>query len=146
MLFRSGDHRDMEMQLRDLREGWQCLVKAQLANLLPGVAPPWNRMSDATLAELPGLGYRFISAFDGPTSNLPIKGLIRVNAHVDPIRWRHGRKFRGTDATLELFTKHLAQRREGRVDFAEPTGFLTHHLETGADIWEFMDQLFDRLA
>jgi hypothetical protein len=123
-----------------------CLVRAQLPNLLPGVAPPWNRMSDATLAELPGLGYRFISAFEGPTSNLPIDGLLRVNAHVDPIRWRHGKMFRGTETTLELITNHLALRREGSVDFAEPTGILTHHLETGADIWNFMDQLFDRLS
>lgn len=141
-----GNHRDIEMQLRDLRNGWQCLVKAQLPNLLPGVAPPWNRMSDATLAELPGLGYRFISAFEGPTSNLPVDGLIRVNAHVDPIRWRHERRFRGTEATLELLTNHLEHRRKGRVDLAEPTGILTHHLETGADIWEFMDRLFDRLS
>jgi len=141
-----GDSRDVETQIRDLRQGWQQLVSAKLPNLLPGVVPPWNRMSDATLARLPALGYRLISAYEGYTSSIPIGGLIRVNAHVDPIRWKHERRFRGTEAMLDLFTSHLVARREGRISFAEPTGFLTHHLETGSDIWDFTDQLFDRLA
>ena len=140
-----GDHRDIALQRRDLRAGWLSLVRAQLPNLLPGVVPPWNRMSDPTLLELPGLGYRFISAFEGPTASLPIAGLSRFNAHVDPMRWRHGGRFRGTEATLEFLTGHLAARRTGQADLREPTGLLTHHLLAGSDLWDFVSELLERL-
>lgn len=141
-----GENRDMEQQRRDLRAGWQRLVSGRLRNLVPGFVPPWNRVSDATLTELPGLGYRIVSAFPGSTSAMAVDGLIRADAHVDPIRWKHGRQFRGTEATLELFLRHLSGRRNGRINFAQPTGFLTHHLQTDDEIWNFADHFFERLA
>ena len=141
-----GPSRALALQLADLREGWQRLVSADLPNVVPCLVPPWNRIADKTLAELPQLGYRFISAFEGPTSTMHVKGLMQVHAHVDPMRWKQGGRFRGAEATLDLFLKHLCARRRGDVPVDEPTAFLTHHLQTGDDIWVFVDELFNRMT
>ncbi len=141
-----GEHRHLDAQLDDLREGWKRLMAADLLNLVPGLVPPWNRISDAALRALPGLGYRLFSS-EGPTTpDLDIPDLTRIDGHVDPIRWKHGRRFRGPDTMRELFVEHLAARRTGRAIRDEPTGLLTHHLQTGADAWAFIDELFDRLS
>lgn len=139
-----GQRRDMAQQCDDLRAGWRILEAMHLPNLLPGVVPPWNRMSQVTLRALPALGYRFFSAFEGPTSVCPVPGLLRFNAHVDPVRWREGQRFRGTEATLERLLRHLTDRREGRFPLAEPTGLLTHHLTAEPAIWSFVEELLDR--
>lgn len=141
-----GDQRPSKAQAQDLTDGWQILEQAQLPNLVPAFVPPWNRMAKATLAQLHGLGYRVVSAYEGHTPDVPMPGIIRANGHIDPIRWKKGRQFRGASGMLDLITSHLVARREGKRDMAEPIGFLTHHLETGKDIWAFTDELFLRLA
>ena len=141
-----GADRALATQLDDLGRGWQLLVAAGLARLLPVVVPPWNRMADATLPALPALGYRAISAFEGPTRHHDIPGLLQLHALVDPIRWKEGRSFRGEATMLALILDHLAARREGRAPGEEPTGILTHHLQTGPEVWAFLDRLMARLA
>lgn len=141
-----GHHRPTEPQLHDLREGWRRLVEAELPNLLPGFAPPWNRISDETLEHLPRLGYRILSTCHARESRMPVPGLQQVNIHVDPIRWKQGAAFRGVEATLEILVGHLVQRRMGLVDSAEPTGLSTHHLQTDEEVWGFLDQLLERLS
>ena len=141
-----GQNRDTALQLRDLAEGWRRLQAAGLPNLLPVLVPPWNRVADCTVAELPGLRYRMLSAFDARSQASPLPGLRQVNAHVDPIRWKRGAEFRGVEPTLDALVSHLTQRRLGQVDSTEPTGFLTHHLQTDAATWEFVEALLERLT
>ena len=141
-----GENRNIDLQLQDLRAGWQKLVQADLPNLLPGFAAPWNRIADKTIALLPDLGYRLLSTCHARRTAHPVAGITQVNIHVDPIRWKQGPKFRGTEATLSGVVEHLEQRRLGLVDPTEPTGLSTHHLQSNDRVWDFKDQLLDRLT
>lgn len=141
-----GEHRDIDLQLHDLREGWQRLVEAKIPNLLPGFAAPWNRIADKTVAHFPDLGYRLVSTCHARKSPSPVTGVTQVNIHFDPIRWKQGPQFRGVEATLAGVVEHLVQRREGLVDRDEPTGLSTHHLQTDDIVWDFIDHLLDRLT
>lgn len=141
-----GDHRDMEFQLRDLRDGWQRLRQANLPNLLAAFVPPWNRISDRTVPHLARLGYGLLSASHPRATEFPAPGLLQVNIHVDPIRWKGGAHFRGTARILDGICEHLADRRSGTVDRGEPTGLSTHHLQMTDDVWDFVGELLDRLS
>ncbi len=141
-----GDHRALELQMRDLRDGWRRLNAAAVPNLLPVLAPPWNRIADATVGHLAGLGYRMLSAAHPRPARVPATGLMQVNIHVDPIRWKDGPQFRGARRILDGICRHLFDRRLGVVDGAEPTGILTHHLQTDEEVWDFLDEFFARMA
>lgn len=99
------------------------------------LVPPWNRIDPELATRLPALGYAGLSTFE------PRRDPFRVNAHVDPIGWKTGRRFLGAEKTLSRLTKHLAARRAGTVDAEEPTGFLTHHLVHEAELWDFLGDL-----
>lgn len=94
----------------------------------PVFVPPWNRCPAALVARLAGLGYRVLSTYGPRTTRHAAPGLRQVNAHVDPIDWRGTRRFLGLDHLAEALAGHLAARRQGTADAAEPTGLLTHHL------------------
>lgn len=141
-----GAHRPLADQQGDLRAGWRLLQRADLPRLLPVIVPPWNRIAHSTLPALPGLGFQMLSAFDPRPALRPVQGLLQVNCHVDPVRWKEGAAFRGADKTLTQVVDHLAARRRGRVDREEPTGLLTHHLQTDEPTWDFIEALLERLA
>ena len=141
-----GRNRATALQLQDLQEGWRRLAEAGLPNLLPALAPPWNRIAEETVPHLPGLGYRLLSRFDAREAQAAVLGLCQVNIHCDPIRWKGGPRFRGEEATLEILVRHLAERRQGLADAAEPTGLSTHHLQTDGAVWEFLEHLLERLT
>ena len=45
---------------------------------------------------------------------------------------------------LALAARHLAAKRSGAADGAEPTGWLTHHAVHDSAAWEFLERLFER--
>jgi hypothetical protein len=122
--------------------------RARLASLAgarwtAAFAPPWNRLPDALAARLPQAGLQGLSRFGPRDSARPAPGLVQVNTHVDLIAWRGNRGFVGVPAALGQAARHLAARRQGRVDPDEPTGWLTHHLQHDAATWRFLEQLFE---
>lgn len=121
----------------ELARGRAKLAELFGARCLPVLVPPWNRIDDAVIAALPALGLRFLSVF-GPRA--PGAAAI-VNTHVDPIAWRAGRGFVGEAKALGELVRHLAARRTGSADAAEPTGLLTHHLGHDDALWRFLDRL-----
>lgn len=137
-----GDTRDLALQERDLRDGWTLLKAAQMPRLLRGFVPPWNRISDATRRHLPDWGYGFLSAYEGRGDDAAVPGLSHIDAHLDPIRWKYGRVFRGEDKMLGMLITHLAERR--RDDPKRPLGYVTHHLQTPPAVWSFTNRLFAR--
>ena len=119
--------------------------RARLAALagpafVPALAPPWNRLKPSLVPKLPQVGLRGLSRY-GPRA---AGGAFEVNTHVDIIDWRGSRTFCGEDAVLEMARCHLAARRTGRADAAEPTGMLTHHAVHDAAAWNFLEHFFDR--
>ncbi|KEJ90956.1 polysaccharide deacetylase family protein [Sulfitobacter donghicola] len=135
-----GDTRPMAQQQADLALGWSILQEAELPRLLPALVPPWNRIGDATRALLPDWGYTFMSAYEGRGDASEIAGLTQIDAHLDPIRWKYDRVFRGTDKMLAMLIEHLHDRRTN--DPSKPIGYVTHHLQTHDAIWDFTDQFF----
>lgn len=124
-------------------------AKAQLAQLagarfVPVLAPPWNRFKRALVARLPGCGLHGLSAYGTRETAQAAPGVTQVNTHVDVIDWRGTRGFVGEEAALRAVLVHLAARRAGRADHAEPTGVLTHHAMHDDTTWAFLERLFER--
>jgi hypothetical protein len=134
--------RPLAVMTAELARGREHLRDLFGARFLPVLVPPWNRIDDAVVAALPGLGFRALSVF-GPRA---AAALATVNTHLDPIAWRAGRGFVGDAKALGDLVDHLAARRVGRVDADEPTGLLTHHLVHDAALWRFLDRLLARTA
>ena len=70
-------------------------------------------------------------------------GIVQVNTHVDLIAWHAGRGFAGEQSVLGAAVRHLAAKREGRADAAEPTGWLSHHAVHDEAAWAFLERLFE---
>jgi hypothetical protein len=137
-----GPHRPTLAMLDELAAGRQRLALLFGSRARAVLTPPWNRMSEALVPVLAGAGYCGLSMAGPRRAAEPSPGLRQVNTHADLVAWRSG-SFIGTAAALGLVTAHLAARRSGTVDAAEPTGLLTHHLvmdDAGAD---FVAQLAD---
>ena len=113
---------------------------------LPVLVPPWNRIAGDLLPALPGLGFRGLSTYTVRAAAHPVPGLLQVNCHLDPIRWKPERGFLGEAAALGLLCGHLAARREGRADPGEASGVLTHHAFHDEALWQFLDRLLARLS
>jgi hypothetical protein len=138
-----GIHRPSAAVLQELSQGFEILRERHGERFLPVLVPPWNRVAPRILPGLPELGLRGVSCFSPRSESNPAPGLLAVNTHCDPIKWKEGRGFAGTEAALREVTEHLSARRLGKADAAEPTGLLTHHLDMDEATWAFVEQLID---
>lgn len=141
-----GAHRPFERTLADIATGWQRLEELFGTRLLPVMAPPWNRIAPRLAAMLPGIGITGLSAFGPRQVAEPWPGLRQINTHIDIIDWKGTRGFAGAPAALAAAAGHLAARRAGRADAAEPTGLLTHHLVHDEGCWAFVAEFRARTA
>lgn len=132
-----GDDRPVAAVTAELAEGWRRLSALVGPALLPVLVPPWNRIAPAVSAALPGLGFRALSTHREHDAAVP--GLAQINTHLDPVDWRGGGGFLGTDAALAGAVDHLRARRLGTVP-DRPTGLLTHHLAMDGATWDFVDR------
>jgi len=124
----------------ELASGRRRLLDLFAGRVLPVLAPPWNRIAPEVVALLPGLGFRGLSTFKPRERAEAAPGLVQVNTHADIIDWR-ARRYAGDEAAVGAILGHLADRRQGRADAAEPTGVLTHHLVHDAPAWGFLERL-----
>lgn len=139
-----GPHRPVEIMLAELGEGWRRI--ATLPRSLPVLVAPWNRMDPGLLGDLPRAGLGAVSTL-GPRPNAePAAGVHQTNVHIDIVDWCGQRGFVGETAALVQVVGHLRPRREGRVDAAEPTGLMTHHLFHDEGCWWFVEELLRRTS
>jgi hypothetical protein len=115
------------------------------ARFVPVLAPPWNRLPETLVPQLVPAGFRGLSRFGARAAALPAAGVRQVNTHVDLIAWHAGRGFVGEDLALGAAVRHLAAKREGGADAAEPTGWLSHHAVHDEAAWAFLERLFETL-
>jgi hypothetical protein len=113
------------------------------ACMVDALAPPWNRIDAGLIPRLPEAGLRGLSRYGSRKSESPAAGLRQVNTHADIIDWHGSRGFLGEERSLALAKSHLEARREGRVDAAEATGWLTHHACHDEAAWSFLERLFE---
>jgi hypothetical protein len=141
-----GAARPAAQVLAELAAGRARLAEALGARTLPVLVPPWNRIAPEVAGGLPAAGYPALSGFGPRHAVAAIPGLVRLNCHADPIVWREAKRFAGAAVTLERLTGHLADRRAGRADPAEPTGLLTHHRDMTPAFWAFLEEWLGRVA
>lgn len=139
-----GTHRPLAAAAAGLVGGRERLQSAFGAQFLPVLVPPWNRIAPEVVATLAELGYCGLSTFAPRTAASAAPGVAQCNTHVDPIAWRRGRAFIGEDEAAARLAAHLKLRRQRRVDPAEPTGLLTHHLDFDAAAWRFVESVLAR--
>jgi len=140
-----GRDRPAAVVLDELAQGRTRLAEAFGRRFRPVLVPPWNRIADTVTAGLAAAGYRGLSLY-GARPAPEVAGLGLVNTHVDPVDWRGGGGFVGEARALAMVVDHLRGRRTGRMDRAEATGLLTHHLVHGQVLWRFLDRLLTVLV
>jgi len=136
-----GTDRPLDKRCAELAQGLARLKALFGAQALSVLVPPWNRIGDDLLPHLPVLGIAALSAMKPRGAVLAAPSLRVANVHVDLTDWHAGRGFIGEGPALGALVRHLRQRREGKVDRAEPTGILTHHLIQDAATSEFLARL-----
>jgi hypothetical protein len=112
---------------------------------LPVFVPPWNRMNDKFCKDLVDAGFRGVSGFTPRSSRCTPEGLVRINAHIDPVDWRGTRDLKDAGLLLTQATENIEARLRGESDASEPLGYLTHHLVHTPDIWEFSRRFLTEL-
>lgn len=143
-----GPHRPAQIVIGELGTGLLALTQTFGPRFLPVMVPPWNRISPTLVPVLPEIGFRALSTYTARTRVEPVRGLLQVNTHVGPIRWRPARGFLGDEQILTILVEALRARRSAAPTSPvadEPTGVLTHHLVHDDDIWTFLDRLWKRL-
>ncbi len=141
-----GGNRGEGEMVDDLELGKGKLELSFSKGFVPVLVPPWNRIDSAIVARLTGLGFRGISTMKKRSVAYPAPGLLQVNAHLDPINWRHDSGFIGVYPAIAILVQHLIAKRCGYRDGAEPTGILSHHLVQNESVWRFLDDLLQFLV
>jgi hypothetical protein len=123
----------------ELTAGRDRLAELFDARFVPVLVPPWNRFAAELLPLLKNVGFVGLSAM-APTAPRPLPpGIAALDAHVDLVAWRAGRRFIGQVAALSAIVRELRARRAGNS--AEPVGILTHHLVMEEPAAAFLVQL-----
>jgi hypothetical protein len=141
-----GFERGLAPVLGELAAGRDILEATFPGRVAPVLVPPWNRIDERLTAGMQSIGYRGLSTFGARPSPSPVPGLIQINAHCDPIKWKRGRCFAGISACLDALTGHLRANRQVPADAVEPTGLLTHHLDLDEEAWAFTAELIRRVG
>ena len=122
-----GGARALNDIIEDLANGL-ALARASFGErVLPVMVPPWNRIAPKAVEVLPRLGYRGISTWKPRLKVTACAGLTQVNAHLDVIDWRRGRRVKSEAQIAGLLLRKLRWRRADPERASEPLGLLTHH-------------------
>ncbi|MBZ0217622.1 MAG: polysaccharide deacetylase family protein [Fimbriimonadaceae bacterium] len=134
-----GAHRAQLLVLGELAAGLRKLNDLFGEILVPVLVPPWNRIDPNLLPQLPGIGYRAISAFGRKPSDGATDRLAVINTHVDVIDWRGTRGCRGHGDLIGEIASELAISRK---DEDAAIGILTHHLVHDRGVAAFLEEFF----
>ena len=132
-----GGARKVAEVLADLGLGRDCLQELFGERMDKTLVPPWNRIDDSVIAELPALGFDALSTFGRDERGTP--DLKRLNCDLDIIDWRNGRVGH-SHAKLATRLADLIEGKDG------PIGILTHHLAHDETAWSFLELALARLA
>lgn len=133
-----GLHRPLDTVLDELQTGRTKLQSLHCSRFVPMLVPPWNRIDQVVVEQLPWAGYKALSVY-GPekTGGIPL-----LNTHIDVIDWRGTRGGRDHD----LLFAEIAARLCAAQDTKGMAGILTHHLDHDDSVWAFLQSLFSLTA
>jgi len=111
------------------------------SRFVPILAPPWNRFAPELMPLLASAGLDALSTI-APTPIVPDQSEVpRIDVHLDPVAWRAGRGFIGTEPALRLLLGYLRSQRLRHAEPAPAIGILTHHLVMDHASLAFLEQL-----
>ncbi|MFN7901369.1 MAG: hypothetical protein ACK5O1_00840 [Holosporales bacterium] len=115
----------------------QRLKDAFGAQFRPILVPPWNRIDDELVKQLPDLGFNAWSAYAHQETDFP---LARRDCAADPICWgiNDSRPFRGSYRTTATIIRALLQGWKH-------IGILTHHQDMDEQTWSYIRCLLRNL-
>ena len=140
-----GGERSLDSIATELLAGYKILSQAFPNHFVPVLVPPWNRIESKTYTLISDVGLTGISTVRARKITYAAPNLLQINTHLDPISWRHGRGFIGSQVAIALLHQHLYLRRTADRCRDEPTGLLTHHLDQNEQVWSFCRSLFEHL-
>jgi len=141
-----GWHRPAEVICAQLRTGFDALRALFDEQFIPVMVPPWNRIDERIIEQLPDVGLRGLSTLGPRRSTLVAEVLHQVNVHVDIINWKQGRKFAGLEICEAQIIAHLSAKRNGQAPTDEPTGIMSHHRVHDMASDAFLQALFSYLG
>ncbi|MEX0810529.1 MAG: polysaccharide deacetylase family protein [Dongiaceae bacterium] len=141
-----GSHRPARTVLRELDAGKARMDRLFRSRFVPVMVPPWNRIAPAIARALPRHDYIGLSSSGARARRRGAGRFATANVHIDIFEWHPRARFAGTGPVLAQAIRHLAARRDGRVDPDEPTGFMTHHLQHDAGCWRFVERFLRQSA
>ncbi len=140
-----GAHRSRNVLAAEAGDGLARIKEMFGPQAVPAFVPPWNRVDRSFVDALPALGFSGVSTHGRSDADQP-NGLIRVNAHWDPIAWKARGGLKDKSGLLRQLTELVEEELATDVGVLEPIGILTHHLVHDAWIDAFLDELIPRLT
>ncbi|MCB1451114.1 MAG: polysaccharide deacetylase family protein [Nitratireductor sp.] len=131
-----GTHRPVDDVLDELAKGREKLRDLFAREISAILVPPWNRIHDAVRDRIGDAGFAAVSAH-GWSGAAPVK---MINAHIDVIHWKGGRK--GRDLVWVHYNL-LRNLETARQRGGEPVGILLHHLDHDEQAWLAIESIFD---
>jgi hypothetical protein len=125
------DAQEIATRLETTRRELQCMP-----NSFPVFVPPWNVTHPCLEAALRSTGFRGWSPGRAVQQS---QGLVRIDTHVEVLRWKGGVRFRGEACFMRRLIR-LAHERRCAGRWTEPIGILTHHLQQDEPSWEFFER------
>ena len=141
-----GGERPVKQVIEEMRRGFRRLEALFGPRFEPILAPPWNRIEPEVVAGLADTAFKGLTASGPRPRREALPGIVWVNTHVDPMRWRGGARFGGEGKVLADIVTAIAMRRTGKVDSDEPFGLLTHHRYHDRAAWDFLERLLQVTA
>jgi predicted deacetylase len=107
-----------------------------IPNSYPLFVPPWHAVHPCLETALRTVGFKGWSL----DQNIQRIGeLVRIDTHVEVLRWKGGARFRGEGRFMRRLIRLARERRRARR-WSEPIGILTHHLEQDEASWRFLER------
>lgn len=139
-----GKHRPADHVIAELFQGRRILDSLFGEKLAPVLVPPWNRISPEVVPLLPEKGFKGLSCFGAEDAIPTVEGLSIRNTHLDVIDWRGSRGLTSQSVLLDRLASLIAHHAAS--ENGSPIGLLTHHLVHDGLVWNFVEELMDRIS
>lgn len=121
-----GAVRDQVCRLEELAYGFEILSDLFGATLLPILAPPWNRIDDALIARLPGIGLQCLSRYSTKVQPPGRSSPLVLDVQIDLYDWDRSKSLDLQQMMLVL-AERIRQNRHLSDAGLLTIGVLTHH-------------------
>ena len=138
-----GLHRGLEIQLKEIRIGFEKLITAFGNQFIPVFVPPWGHIADSVIEQISTIGIKGISMIGDRDKIYP--NLINNNVHVDIHSWKtesassYEVNIRSYNQIIDdIFNKIKIEKSD---DECLTIGILTHSQIMGNNDWHIFGKL-----